>query len=634
MLVVAEYRIILGMKPKRAGHSGSPEARARLRAMVETAPSMPGVYQFLSGTREVLYVGKAADLRKRLRSYLSTAASVPIKTARMMERVSGIDTTVCDTPKEALILENNLIKAHQPRYNILFRDDKSYPFISLDQGHQFPGLFFSRSVGRRGHRYFGPYADSRSVRRTLSLLQKIFRLRSCSPAFFKNRSRPCLQYHLKRCSAPCTGEIGAADYAADLNRAVLFLEGRGGELESSLVAPMQKASERQDYERAGRYRDMIGEVRSVQQQYRVLQPGTQWDAVACCADGASVCVQVSVIRDGVNFGNRNYMQRRGAGASQHLPTVLAAFIAKRYLAPELKGSRLSEILLNHGLADQASLQEAISAHVGRKVLLRSGSLRGARQRLLQSAMDNAVQRLRQRGPALTEEDGGGILAPLAKFLRMESLEVAECFDVSHTGGVATTASCVVFGSNGPDKGSYRRFNIGKVAAGDDYAAIAQAVRRRYSRLLKSGAALPQLVVIDGGKGQVRAVAAELRELGCADQLELLGVTKAPGRRSGEESLVDARGRSVKLPSDPKVWRPLLQLRDEAHRFALAGHRRRRGKIPSSLLAVPGVGKARRDLLLRHFGGLRGLREASRVQLLGVPGIGRSLADAIYQQLHS
>ena len=603
--------------------------------MVETAPSMPGVYRFLSGNDELLYVGKASDLRKRLRSYLSTAANVPVKTTRMMERVGSIGTTVCDTPKDALILENNLIKAHQPRYNILFRDDKSYPFIRLDQEHQFPGLFFSRNVSGRGHRYFGPYADSRSVRRTLSLLQKIFRLRSCGPIFFKNRSRPCLQYHLKRCSAPCTGEISAADYAADLNRAVLFLEGRGGELESSLMEPMQKASERQNYELAGRYRDMIGEVRSVQQQYRVLQPGTQWDAVACCSDGASVCVQVFVIRDGVNFGNRNYTQKRGAGASQHLPTVLAAFVAKHYLAPELKGSRLSEILLNHELADQAQLQEAISAHMGRKVLLRSGSLRGSRQRLLQSAIDNAVQHMRQRSSALAaEEDGGGILLPLAKFLRMERLDVAECFDVSHTGGVATTASCVVFGSNGPNKSSYRRFNIGKVVAGDDYAAIAQAARRRYSRLLKSGAALPQLVVIDGGKGQVRAVAAALRELGCEDQVELLGVTKAPGRRSGEESLVDARGRSVKLPSDPKVWRPLLQLRDEAHRFALAGHRRRRGKIPSLLLAIPGVGKARRDLLLRHFGGLRGLRQASRSQLLGVPGIGRSLVDVIYKQLHS
>ncbi|MGV0006172.1 MAG: excinuclease ABC subunit UvrC [Candidatus Porifericomitaceae bacterium WSBS_2022_MAG_OTU9] len=610
-----------------------------LRASVAAAPTSPGVYRLLDADGKILYVGKADNLKKRLRSYLLPASRLTIKTSRLMEHVRNIDTVLCDNPKEALILENNLIKSHQPRYNILFRDDKSYPFIRMDQSHDFPGLFFSRSSSnpkKQKQRYFGPYADSGSVRKALSLLQKLFRIRNCSDMFFRNRTRPCLQYHLQRCSAPCTSNIGKEDYAADLAQAVLFLEGRGGEVSSLLQMQMQDAAKSRNYELAGRCRDLIAGVRSVQQQYRIMRPGTQWDAVACCSDGVDVCVQVFSIRDGVNLGNRSYMQRRSSGVGDALPAVLAAFLARHYLAPEFGGSAVAEILLNHEPDGMQTLQQTISAHVGHKLSLRPDAIRGSRKKLLLSAVDNAMQYMQQRRSMMLHDPAHGadsVLAPLATALNIDGLETVECFDISHTGGTATTASCVVFGKGGPMRGSYRRFNIEGVVGGDDYAAMAQAVERRYRRQLQAGAKLPQLLLIDGGKGQVRAALDVLCMLGCSDKMRILGIAKAVGRKIGQEKLVNADGRSMKLPTDAAVWRPLLQLRDEAHRFALAGHRARRGKNISVLDAVPGVGAARRKLLLQHFGGLRGLRQASCSQLQAVPGIGQALAVLVHRQLH-
>jgi len=609
--------------PEAALH-GTPVDAA---AFLPTAPRAPGVYRMLDAAGQVLYVGKAGNLQNRLRSYFGKPTSLSLKTRHLMQRTCAIELTVTVTEAEALILENNLIKHLRPRYNILFRDDKSYPYIRMDTDHPWPRLSLYRGRRRRKGRYFGPYANVGAVRSTLNLVQKMFRIRNCTDSVFAHRSRPCLQYQIQRCTAPCVGLTGAEDYHRDLQRAVLLLEGRNEELVRALEEPMQQAAQRLEFEQAGRYRDLIAQLRAVQEQHRVSTAGMDLDVIAARQQGDLACVQLFTVRDGINQGNQVYFPEQAADTGE--AEVLASFLAQHYLDEHLSRPLPPRILLSHKPTQAALLEQVLSERAGRRVWLRTQA-RGALAHWLRLALENAGNALAQR---LTgREQSRRQVELLQPTLGLPAaVSRVECFDISHTRGEAPVAACVVFGLEGPLRSDYRRFTIRGVDAGDDYAALQQAVRRRYRRLREEGRALPELLLIDGGRGQVRRVREALGELELAD-LAVVGIAKGPRRRPGEEVLFPP-GRPQGLRLDPAlpVFHLLQRIRDEAHRYALAGHRRRRGEArrQSPLEAIPGVGAQRRRELIRHFGGLQGVVRASPHELARVPGIGPALAEKIH-----
>lgn len=597
---------------------------------LKAVTARPGVYRMLDGKQSVIYVGKAANLKKRLGSYFAKRALSP-KTRAMVTQVREIAVTVTRTEGEALLLESDLIKELKPRYNIVFRDDKSYPFLHLSSDQEVPRLSFYRGARRGKGRYFGPFPGAGSARRTLNLVQKLFQLRQCDDSYFRNRSRPCLQYQIRRCSAPCVGKIDADAYREDVMHAVMFLEGRNEEIIEALAGPMRRAADALEYERAAHYRDQISSLRRIQEEQHVSAPEAECDVVGCSIRDGQACIQAFYFRGGRNLGNKAFFPSHDAIETE--AGVVGAFLTQHYASGRGRDQIPSSIYVSDLPGDRALLESGLSLARGRPVKILH-PLRGKRVRWVSMARENAELALQQRQSA--GEKHAYRLAVLRKSLGVSmDLERIECFDVSHTSGEATVASCVVFGSAGPIKDDYRRFNIRNVVPGDDYGAMRQAIERRYSRIAREDGIWPDLILIDGGKGQVSVAQAALRNLQ-ADGIALVGVAKGPARRPGLETLIlTDSDRKLRLAPDNPALHLIQEIRDEAHRFAITGHRRQRARrhTESPLEQIGGIGSRRRQSLLRHFGGLQGVERAGVEELVRVPGINKNLAQKIYNALH-
>ena len=597
------------------------------KSFLRTLTHRPGVYRMLDAKHKVIYVGKARDLRKRVATYFHRTQTSP-KTAAMMQLVARVEVTVTNTEAEALLLEYNLIKQHKPRFNVLLRDDKSYPYIYVSTEHPFPRLRFHRGPRTGKGRYFGPYPSTSAVRQTLNDLQKLFLIRNCRDTFFRNRTRPCLQYQIRRCTAPCVGLISEENYARDIGAAIQFLEGRNQAVVSTFVERMEAASAAQEYELAARFRDQIAKLKEIEARQLVSRSaGKDLDVIGYASSGGAHCVTILFIRNGAVIGSRDHFPR--ARSETDKQKILNSFVAQYYLGRDVP----SEIIVGADIEDRALLESELGARMGRRVAIKS-NVRGDRRRWLDMACTNAEQ-----GLSLKLASNASIrrqFAALAEALGLEEApERLECFDVSHTSGEATVASCVVFNTAGPMKSDYRRFNLKPSSAGDDYAALAEALKRRYARIKKGEVAMPDVLFVDGGKGQLSEAIAVLRELEL-DWLQVVGVAKGRARRAGAERLfLPGRKTALQLPPDSPALLLIQQIRDEAHRFAISGHRQRRAKArtTSRLEQIPGLGPKKRRELLRQFGGLQGVVGAGVDDLAKVRGISRTLAETIYNDLH-
>ncbi len=593
--------------------------------LVRTLPHLPGVYRMFDAGGAALYVGKARDLRKRVASYFQKSGHEP-RIATMIAQVARVETTVVRSEGEALLLENNLIKALEPRYNILFRDDKSYPYLCIT-GEAFPQLRFHRGALDRRNRYFGPFPSAAAVREGIAMLQKVFMLRICEPSVFQNRSRPCMLHQIRRCTAPCVGLIGEDEYREDVQAAVLFLQGKSGEARERLRAQMESASAALEFERAARLRDKIGRLAELQsRQFVESATAGDIDIVAAVDEGGLTAVNVVMVRGGRHVGDRTFFPRHADAGS--LADVVEAFLAQHYLERPVPPT-----IVAPSAEGREALQEALSAQAGRDVEIVPNP-GGERRVWLAMAGENATLTIRQRlAQKATAEER---LAALVDALGLAgSVQRIECFDVSHTMGEAAVASCVVFDQFAMQSGQYRRYNVTPPAGGDDYAAMREALSRRCARIVAGEFPVPDLLVIDGGRGQVAVAAEVLAEQGLHG-VPLIGVAKGPERKPGLEEIVfPGRADALTLPADHPGLHLLQQIRDEAHRFAIQGHRARRGKArtTSPLQGIAGVGAAKRKALLTHFGGLKGLEKASVDDLARVPGISRTLAQRIYAGIH-
>lgn len=598
-------------------------------AFLATCSGRPGVYRMFDGEAKLLYVGKASNLKKRLASYFRKTGLAP-KTAALVTRIAQVETTITANETEALLLEQTLIKQWRPPYNILLRDDKSYPYVLLSDG-EFPRLGIHRGAKKEKGRYFGPYPSAGAIRESLSLLQKTFLVRQCEDSYFKNRTRPCLQYQIKRCKGPCVGLVEPEEYAEDVRHSVMFLDGRSSALTDELSAAMEKAAMSLEFERAAELRDQIGLLRRVQDQ-QSMEGGTgDVDVVAAMVNPGGACVHLISVRGGRVLGSKNFFPQ--VGIEEEGGAVLAAFLAQYYLSNherDLPG----ELIVNVVHEDLPTLAAALAQLRGRELAI-SHRVRGTRARWQQLAVTNAEQALSAR--LANRQHVAARFEALAEALELdEPLQRLECYDISHSSGEATVASCVVFGPEGPLKSDYRRFNIEGVTAGDDYAAMHQALTRRFSRLKDGEGKLPDILLVDGGKGQMAMARDVLQEL-AVPELILLGVAKGVTRKPGLETLyLNDADHEFTLPADSPALHLIQQIRDEAHRFAITGHRARRGKArrTSSLEDVAGVGPKRRRELLKHFGGLQELARASIDEIAKAPGISKKLAESIYAALHS
>jgi len=597
------------------------------KVFVSTLTTSPGVYRYFDEAGDLLYVGKASSLKKRVGSYFLKPRMEP-RIAAMVAQIARCEITVTRTEAEALLLESQLIKALKPRYNILLRDDKSYPYIYLSGGEEYPRLAFHRGARNQPGRYFGPFPSAFAVRESLNLMQKLFKVRQCEDSYFRNRSRPCLQYQIGRCTGPCVGLISTEDYRNDVRHAEMFLEGRGSAVIDELVTAMEQASAALNFERAAALRDQIATLRKLHAQNHVQGATADMDVIACRIEAGIACVSVLFFRNGISLGTRDFFPRLPLDAEP--ADVLAQFVAQYYLDRPVP----REIILGEPIADEQLLSEMLAQQCGHAVEIKT-RVRGDRAQFLQMAERNAQASLTSR--IASRQTLGTRFDDLQNVLGLdESPKRIECFDISHTRGEATVASCVVFGPEGPEKSHYRRFNIAGITPGDDYAAMHQALTRRFRKLAEGEGARPDILLIDGGTGQVAQALDVLRELGISG-IEVVGVAKGPGRRAGEETLVLA-GSSREIHPGPTS--PALHLvaavRDEAHRFAISGHRKRREKARerSVLEDVQGVGARRRAALLKAFGGLAGVEAAGVEELMQVKGIDRSLAERIYDALHA
>jgi excinuclease ABC subunit C len=617
------------------------------RAYARDLTPAPGVYRMYAADDSLLYVGKAASLKKRVASYFTKA--LPTRTALMVSQIARMDVTVTRTPSEALLLENQLIKSLRPRYNVLLRDDKSYPFVVLTR-EAWPRIAVHRGPRSLPGRYFGPYPSVLAVRETLNLMQKIFRLRSCEDSVFRNRSRPCLQHQIGRCSAPCVGMVQARDYADAVRQASMFLDGRSDDLTAELSASMEQASERLDFEDAARLRDLIASIRKLQSRQYVDGSAADLDVLAVAMKGAQACVLLLMFRDGRNLGTRSFFPKTNGEDSAE--EVLGAFVSQYYA----EQTPPREIVLDRDIPERALIEDALGVSAGRKVQIKT-SVRGDRAGYLDLVRRNAEMSLatelgsnaaqRARAEALRDMLGLG-----------EVPQRIECFDISHTMGEATVASCVVFDADGAVRSQYRRYNIEGIEPGDDYAAMHQALERRFRRAVEARAdaegsdggdasdsseaararanagVLPDVLLIDGGAGQVAQAQAVLADLGVTGVM-IVGVAKGEARRAGDETLLLPDGRELHPGAASPGLQLVQQVRDEAHRFAITGHRGRRQKArtTSKLEDIPGIGPRRRANLLRHFGGLGGLKAAGIEDIARVEGINAALAERIYASLH-
>lgn len=597
------------------------------KSFLPNLPDLPGVYRMLGLEDQVLYVGKAKNLKKRVSSYFQKTLSSP-RIAHMVGQIQRIETTVTRSEAEALLLENNLIKSLAPRYNILFRDDKSYPYISLTHG-KFPRLAFFRGNPDRKADYFGPFPSGGAVKESIHLLQKMFRLRTCEESVFANRSRPCLLFQIRRCSGPCVDLISAQDYGSDVQLASLFLLGKQQEVIKRLTTAMEASASALAFEQAAQYRDQINALRAVQEkQYVANTSGDDVDVVAATREGGQLCVNLAMIRGGRHLGDRPQFPLHAGDASPE--EAVAAFLLQHYghhpaparviVCPMPQESELVDLL------------ESIAQLAGRQVPV-SGGRGPSHKAWVTMALQNAQLAILARNRA--NEQQSKRLQALQEALGLsDPLERLECFDISHTQGEATVASCVVYQGEGMRKSEYRRYNITDIQPGDDYAAMRQAITRRYDSLAAGEGTAPDLLLIDGGKGQVACAASALNELGVC--LNMIGVAKGEGRKPGLETLIFPDERPpINLPHDHPALHLIQEIRDEAHRFAITGHRAQRGKTRknSRLEDVPGIGPARRRALVAHFGGLSGVLGATIEQLASVAGISRDLAEQIYAYLH-
>ncbi|HJR73092.1 MAG TPA: excinuclease ABC subunit UvrC [Luteimonas sp.] len=594
------------------------------KAFVRQLNTSPGVYRMYAADDSVLYVGKAGALRKRVASYFNSAPKTA-RTTAMLAQVARMEVTATRTEGEALLLENQLIKSLRPRYNVQLRDDKSYPYVLLTQ-EDWPRLAFHRGPRNLPGRYFGPYPSAGAVRETLGTMHKLFKLRSCEDSVFRNRSRPCLQYQIGRCSAPCVGLVETGEYADAVRRAALFLDGRSDELADELTRTMETASERLDFEQAARIRDLITTLRKLQARQYVDGKAAELDVLACAMRGSAACVLLLAFRDGRNLGTRAFFPK--TNGADNAEEVLSAFVSQYYA--EQPAPR--EIVLDRDIPDRELIEHALGAEGGRKVQIKT-SVRGERAGYLDLAKRNAELSLATEISSQAAQ--GARLEALRELLQFDTApQRIECFDISHTMGEATVASCVVFNEQGPLRSQYRRYNIAGIEPGDDYAAMHQALERRFRRAVEEGGVLPDLLLIDGGAGQLAQARGVLADLG-VDGVKLVGVAKGEGRRAGHESLVLPDGRELRPGPDSLGLQLIQQVRDEAHRFAITGHRGRRQKARSSsrLEDIAGIGPRRRGNLLRHFGGLAGLKAAGVEEIARVEGVNAALAERIYAALH-
>ena len=598
------------------------------RELLASLPHRPGVYRMLDAAGETLYVGKARDLKKRVASYFQKTGH-EARIATMIAQVARVETTVTRSEGEALLLENNFIKAHEPRYNILFRDDKSYPYVCIT-GDPFPQLRFHRGALDRRHRYFGPFPSAGAVRDGIATLQKVFLLRTCENTVFANRSRPCMLHQIERCTAPCVGLIGADEYREDVEGAALFLKGKAADVLAGMQQQMAEAARELAFERAARLRDKIARLSQLQsRQFVESATAGDIDVVAAASERGLAAVNVVMIRGGRHVGDRTFFPRHADVAD---PTALAdivpAFLEQHYVERPVPPA-----IVVPDAADHAALAEVLSAQAGQKVEI-VGNPGGERRVWLAMAHENATLAIRQKlAQKATQEDR---LAALQESLALPpSAQRIECFDVSHTMGEAAVASCVIFDRLAMQSGEYRRFNVTPAQGGDDYAAMREALTRRCARIVAGEYPAPDLLVIDGGKGQVAVAAGVLEEQGLHG-VPLIGIAKGPERKAGQEDIVfPDRADVLNLPPDHPGLHLLQQIRDEAHRFAIQGHRARRAKArtTSALQEIAGVGTAKRRALLAHFGGVKAVQAASVEDIARVPGISRALAERIFADLH-
>jgi len=593
---------------------------------VGSLPRRPGVYRMYGAEHELLYVGKARNLKDRVGTYFNPSNVSP-KVQALVQQIAAIEVTVTNSETEALLLEYNLIKEHKPRFNVVLRDDKSFPYIHLESEHAYPRLAFYRGARNLPGRYFGPFPSAGAVRETLQGLQRLFLIRNCRDSFFANRSRPCLQHQIGRCSAPCVGLITPERYREDVDSAVKVLEGRSAEVNDALQRRMEEAAARLEFERAAQIRDQLAALKRIQaQQIVTAEAERDADVMTIVGEPGEYAVSVMLVRGGRNLGTTSYFPRATLAEPQE---ALASFILQYYASQE----PAPEVLLGWELPDAGSLAQLLTERTAHAVAVRRPQ-RGLAHKWVELTQENAAQALRMR---LAQRRGAEeMLADLAAELELPALpQRIECFDISHTGGEGTVASCVVFGPEGALKKEYRRFNIAGVTPGDDYAALRQALERRYTRIRDGEIPAPDLLLIDGGLGQVNEVHTVLAGLGIEDVL-LIGVAKGPDRRPGQERLfIHGAAAPRTLEAHSPALRLIQRVRDEAHRFAITGHRRKRARrySESVLEAIPGLGPAKRRALLRHFGGLQGVLRAAMAEFEQVEGIGAALARSIYDHLH-
>jgi excinuclease ABC subunit C len=594
------------------------------KEFLASLPTLPGVYRMVGPEGAVLYVGKAKDLRKRVSSYFQKADQSP-RIRLMLKSVDHVDTTVTRTEAEALLLENNLIKGLKPRFNILFRDDKSYPYLLLT-GHRFPRLAYFRGTPRKHDQAFGPYPNSYAVRESIQLLQKVFRLRTCEDTVFANRSRPCLLHQIKRCTAPCVRLITPEAYARDVAEAAQLLHGEASALTQAITEQMNAAAAALDFETAATLRDRLRMLATVREKQFVDTTGgdADVDVVAVAEAAGVIAVNLTMIRGGRHLGDRSFFPQQGEGAT--LTEAMEAFIGQHYLDHPIP----TRILVSEAI-ESVALETLLSEQAGKKVTLQH-RVTGERRVWLGMAQANA--RLSAERRSADRANQSQRLAALRDSLELPQLNRIECFDISHTMGEATVASCVVYEGDDLKKSDYRRYNIGGITPGDDYAAMHAALVKRFQKSVEENGVLPDLLLIDGGKGQVAMAVDAMTELGLGE-VPLLGVAKGEARKPGLETLIFADGHELKLAKDHPGFHLIQQVRDEAHRFAITGHRAKRGKtrLQSTLEDIAGVGPKRRKQLLEHFGGLQGVRDAGVDALASVNGISRELAETIYHALH-
>jgi excinuclease ABC subunit C len=603
------------------------------KEFLATLTTKPGVYRMLDSAGEVLYAGKARNLKNRVGSYFR-ASGLAAKTLAMVEKIASMEVTVTNSETEALLLEQSLIKAHRPPYNIQMRDDKSYPYILLTDHDTYPRWAFYRGSRKRKGRYFGPYPSAHATRETLQILQKVFSVRQCEDSYFRNRSRPCLQYQIERCTGPCVNLISPEDYARDVHYSTLFLQGKSDVLRKELTANMEKAAAAENFEKAAIIRDQLIDLRRIQEQQYVANQGNDADILAAELQQPYVCIHAIYVRAGRIIGSKSFFPRFRLADSP--AEVLSAFISQTYLSDDKSANVPEEIIVPMVLEDGPELQDALSYVAERKIKL-AMRVRGHRAQWLQLAMTNAKESI--QGHISNKKNIHKRFSALQEALKLDSMPARiECFDISHTGGEGTVGACVVFDENGPVKAGYRRFNIKDITPGDDYAAMEQVLDRRFTRLAKGEAKIPDILLIDGGKGQL-AQAHKILEKFQLPGVMLLGIAKGISRRAGQETLflrIEDRYREIALVTESPALHLLQQVRDEAHRFAITGHRQRRSKARkvSNLEAIPGLGPKRRRELLKHFGGQQEIKKASAAELAKVAGISRKLAENIYEYLHA